>query len=80
MRLVRAGKGSRLTGSLVPSRRPEQWVQAGSIWIQVIGIDGGRVKLRFVGPTDVKVMRGEIAGEPPPEHRGLRPLVAGGAQ
>ena len=51
---------------LVLSRRPKEAIVIGSgasqITIEVVRVQGDRVRLGIVAPTDVNIVRGELKG------------------
>jgi carbon storage regulator len=46
---------------LVLSRKKDQRIQIGKdVWLTVIGVQGGRVRLGFEAPDDVLILRDEL--------------------
>jgi len=45
---------------LVLSRKPGEKVNVGDITVTVVAVRGGRVKLGFEGPAEVRVLRTEL--------------------
>jgi carbon storage regulator CsrA len=47
-------------GGLCLSRRVGEELRIGDAIVQVIGVDGGNVRLRIAAPATVEVLRGEL--------------------
>lgn len=55
-----------MNGSLVITRKKDEWLKIGDAWVQVIACGGGAAKLRIVADRSTRIVRAEISGEHPP--------------
>jgi carbon storage regulator len=58
---------------LVQSRHKGEWIKIGeNAYIMVVNVEGSKVRLGIVAPDDIKILRGELTGEPFPMNKDAR--------
>ncbi len=59
---------SLVSGMLVLSRKEEEWIRIGdNIYVYVLEIKPGCVKLGIRAPKEIPILRGELVKDDPPE-------------
>jgi len=52
---------------LVLSRKVGEAIQAGSVWVKVIEVNGNKVRLGLTAPEDIAILREELIPSSDPE-------------